>query len=272
MTPGFGSQCSIQLSYGRRRGCIVWRMLGAMLPSQGVSKQLHQPNQATQPIQAREPTKPTDITPCARYQAYVMRDMKIILGIGNPGAEYALTRHNVGFMMLDRIALQHGLTWNKQAKWQAQVTTWSMAPGDDKVLLVKPQTYVNLSGRSLQAAMAFYQTKPEDILVVVDDIHIPLGALRLRAEGSAGGHNGLKHIQQHIGKTYPRLRFGIGQPAHDQIDWVLGKFSADEEPDLISGLQRAQQQTEAWLQDGMQAAQSFNGPLPKPKPIPRAHS
>jgi PTH1 family peptidyl-tRNA hydrolase len=186
-----------------------------------------------------------------------------MLGIGNPGAEYEATRHNCGFMVLDELARRHRLeSWQK--KWNALVCSWSNPSEDiDKVLLVKPLTRVNGSGEVVQAVMAFYQLAPADVLVIVDDINLELGHLRLRASGSAGGHNGLKDIEERIGQVYPRLRMGIGKPpsAEQQADYVLDRFTPDETAAATAMVAKAADCAEAWLRQGTEIACRFNGPL-----------
>ena len=191
--------------------------------------------------------------------------MRVILGIGNPGPSYEKTRHNCGFLLIDELARRHGLSgWSK--RWNAQICEWH-APttlGGERVVLVKPQTFVNLSGESAQAILAFYKIPPHDLLVAVDDIHLPLGHLRLRPNGSAGGHNGLKDLENRIGQQYPRLRLGIGSPAHDQIDHVLGTFTSDERLLLHTMLAKAADCAEGWLREGVAIACRFNGPTTPP--------
>ena len=197
--------------------------------------------------------------------------MRVICGIGNPGAQYAMTRHNAGFMIVDMLATRYGLSFEKHKKWQAQVAEWRLPAelGEGRALLLKPQTYVNESGRSLQPCMTFHKVLPAEVLVAVDDIHLPLASLRLRVNGSAGGHNGLKDIEARIGREYPRLRFGIGAPGIDQIGHVLGAFSTDERDDLQAGLSKACDCVERWLAEGPEAAMRFNGPLHPPQPQPK---
>ena len=196
--------------------------------------------------------------------------MRVVLGIGNPGPTYDQTRHNCGFMVLDALARRHRLEgWSK--RWSAKVCDWRLPEslGAERALLLKPQTFVNVSGESAQAALAFHKLAPTDLLVVVDDINLPLGHLRLRAEGSAGGHNGLKDIEARIGKAYPRLRVGIGSPAQDQVDHVLGRFTAAEQSDVTVMINVAADCVEAWLKDGITVACRFNGPT-QPKTVPVA--
>ena len=206
--------------------------------------------------------------------------MQVILGIGNPGREYAATRHNIGFMVVDELARRAGLfSFERQKKWKTEIGEWRRGHGggggggDGKVLLLKPQTYVNLSGTTAQAALAFHKLKPEALLVVVDDLNLPLGTLRLRGDGSSGGHNGLKDIEARLGKGYPRLRIGIGGHQGDQIGHVLGSFAPDEQDDVRLAITKAADCCERWLDAGLQAAMQMNGPLhpppPKPKPEPK---
>lgn len=189
--------------------------------------------------------------------------MRVILGIGNPGAEYDGTRHNAGFATLAEFARRQGINdWSR--RWDARVAEW-LAPaelGGGKVLLIKPQTYVNLSGGPAQAALAFYKLMPADLLVVVDDLNLPLGQLRLRGEGSAGGHNGLKDIEARIGKAYPRLRLGIGPlPVEaDQVGWVLGRYAPEERTVAEVMTARAVDAISGWLREGITAACSVNRP------------
>jgi peptidyl-tRNA hydrolase, PTH1 family len=199
--------------------------------------------------------------------------MRVVLGIGNPGPTYAKTRHNCGFLVLDALAKRHGLSaW--QRRWNAEVCDWRLPEslGGDRALLLKPQTFVNLSGESAQAALAFHKIPPAEMLVVVDDINLPLGTLRLRPDGSAGGHNGLKDIEARIGKAYPRLRLGIGRPANDQVDHVLGTFTDAERDDLNAMIGKAMDCIEGWLKEGVAIACRFNGPARLPEPPPKPPS
>lgn len=161
---------------------------------------------------------------------------KLIAGLGNPGPSYAATRHNVGFMLLDRMALAQGAAFQSMPKWQAH-----MSKLPDGTWLIKPQTFMNLSGRALQQVMAYYKLEPSDLLVVYDDVSLPLGTLRFRQKGSAGGHNGIKSIIQHLGtQEFPRLKIGIGEAGDGSMTGhVLGKFSPDEAPILENTLASA---------------------------------
>lgn len=189
-----------------------------------------------------------------------------ILGIGNPGAEYALTRHNIGWMVLDVLAAQHGVRFEREKKWRTDLALWRRTSGD-RVLLLKPQTYVNLSGETAQAVCAFHRIPPQRLLVVVDDLNLRLGDIRVRERGSSGGHNGLKDIEARLGQEYPRLRLGIGAPQGEQIAHVLGAFAPQEQVDLRALLAKAVACCCAWLDGGVAAAQHFNGPLHPPAPV-----
>ena len=159
---------------------------------------------------------------------------RLIVGLGNPGREYADTRHNVGFMILDHLAASARAAFRAEKKWQAQVAT----TGD--VWLCKPQTFMNLSGESVSALGHFYKIEPSQVLVVLDDMALPLGRLRLRENGSAGGHNGLQSVLEHFGtQSIARLRVGIGAAAGEATGHVLGRFALAERPALDEALTRA---------------------------------
>jgi PTH1 family peptidyl-tRNA hydrolase len=163
--------------------------------------------------------------------------LRLLVGLGNPGREYAGTRHNVGFMVLDRIADAAGARFRADRKWQAEVAT----TGD--LILCKPQTYMNLSGESVGAIARFHKIEPTSVLVVLDDMALPLGRLRIRERGSAGGHNGLRSILDHLGaQAVPRLRVGIGSAEPGAATGhVLGRFAVDERPLVEQALDRAVQ-------------------------------
>lgn len=192
--------------------------------------------------------------------------MKVILGLGNPGREYEQTRHNVGWWVLDHLAD----VWHFDAKgWKkdGEALTNTGVVGGLKVRLVKPLTYMNLSGQVLRPYLKrpFWAAKT-DLLVVVDEVAIPLGTYRLRARGSAGGHNGLKSIEHHL-KTqeYPRLRIGIRPEderriGSDLAEFVLGRFGSDERPAVLELMPTMVQLVELWLKEGAEAAMNrFNG-------------
>lgn len=162
--------------------------------------------------------------------------LQLVVGLGNPGDNYAKTRHNVGFMALDRLAAAAGASFRQQAKLHGLMA--EVGQGASRLRLLKPQTYMNDSGRSIRAALDWFSLRPQQLLVVVDDMDLPLGRLRLRAAGSAGGHNGLRSTITHLGtQDFPRLRIGIGAPAVDPserrartVGHVLGRFAPAEQP------------------------------------------
>lgn len=175
--------------------------------------------------------------------------MKIIAGLGNPTDQYKGTRHNVGFMAIDRIAKENHIVIN-QHKFKAMVGLGFI--GGERVLLVKPLTYMNLSGESIRPAVDFYKVDMEDILVIYDDISLDPGMVRIRKKGSAGGHNGMKSIIKHLGgDTFPRIRVGIGgerHPGMDLADYVLGHFSKEEQELLDTALDNVTKAAELIVQ------------------------
>ncbi|MDQ0495968.1 aminoacyl-tRNA hydrolase [Paenibacillus brasilensis] len=161
--------------------------------------------------------------------------MKWIVGLGNPGPQYEKTRHNVGFMALDGLASRHNIQIN-QSKCKALIGEGHI--GGVKTVLIKPMTYMNLSGESLRAYMDYYKADLEDLIVVYDDLDTEVGKIRLRYQGSAGGHNGIKSIIQHTGtQSFNRIRMGISrpEPGHAIVDYVLGTFPKKEK-DLLTGM------------------------------------
>ncbi len=184
----------------------------------------------------------------------------LIVGLGNPGREYADNRHNIGFMCLDRLASRHGLRFTR-LQTGAMVTTGRI--GGRSVVLAKPQRFMNLSGRPTAALVNFYQIDTaRDMLVVYDELDLPLGTLRLKPEGSSGGHRGMQSIIDQLGtRQFPRLRIGIGRPPGrmDPADFVLQPFTRDEHAVLPDIYDAAQKAIERWLQDGLDAAMNeFN--------------
>lgn len=169
-------------------------------------------------------------------------DLQLLVGLGNPGPRYAETRHNVGFMALERMAAAASTSFRSQTRLQGLVA--EIGHGEERLRLLMPQTYMNESGRSIRAALDWYRFDASQLLVLVDDMDLPLGRLRLRASGSAGGHNGLKSAIQHLGTTeFARLRIGIGAPADNPaerrartLSHVLGRFQPEERPVLESVL------------------------------------
>lgn len=168
--------------------------------------------------------------------------LRLVIGLGNPGVKYAGTRHNVGFMALERLAAAAGSSFRNQARLQGLLA--EVGSGEQRLRLLMPQTFMNESGRAIRAALDWFGLQPQELLVVVDDMDLPLGKLRLRASGSAGGHNGLRSTISHLGtQEFPRLRIGIGAPADNPVErkartigHVLGRFSPDEQPLLAQVL------------------------------------
>ncbi|MBM4068748.1 MAG: aminoacyl-tRNA hydrolase [Planctomycetes bacterium] len=186
--------------------------------------------------------------------------MKIVVGLGNPGRRYARTRHNVGFDVVDSLAESPAVS-GFQSRFLAEVAEWPEA--SEKVLLVKPQTFMNLSGQAVRAILDFYQLPPEEILVVCDDINLPLGKLRFRARGTHGGHNGLRDIQSHLGTTeFSRLRIGVGTADNDEtIDHVLGRFRPVEQAVIDDAVQLAAQAIAFWVKHGIEKTMNeYNNP------------
>ena len=183
------------------------------------------------------------------------RPIRLIAGLGNPGPEYAATRHNIGFMVVDQLAAQFGSAWEKSAKWD----TLSAKCG--AVLLVKPLSFMNRSGYPLLAVAQFYKIDPQQILVVLDDFALPLGRLRLRERGASGGHNGLESIITQFGtEEIPRLRIGIGAAPHEgSTDYVLSRFFDEEKPIVRSTIDRAVQALKSAIDNGVVSAMNtFN--------------
>jgi peptidyl-tRNA hydrolase, PTH1 family len=194
--------------------------------------------------------------------------MRLIVGLGNPGREYVQTRHNIGFEVVDALAMRLGFVaspseFDRTARSQFDGLALSGSAGQEKVLLLKPMTYMNLSGRSVQAAMAFHKLSPDDIMVVLDDLALPVGKLRIRSSGSSGGHNGLKDIERALGTNqYPRMRIGIDAPPAFIAgrDYVLQKFSAEQRVLLEPAIGRACGALVMWIDRGISPAMNqFNG-------------
>jgi PTH1 family peptidyl-tRNA hydrolase len=190
-----------------------------------------------------------------------MENLYLIVGLGNPGAEYARTRHNAGFLVADRLAERWQAGWSYEKKFNARLA--SAQKSGRRVLLCEPQTYMNSSGEAVRAVMAFHRVPLPGLLVVVDDADLPLGELRLRPGGSSGGHHGLESVEQHLGtREYARLRIGIGRQsgAREITSYVLGRFSSTEAALADKVVTVASDQAETWLEAGIQKAMSqFNG-------------
>jgi peptidyl-tRNA hydrolase, PTH1 family len=190
-----------------------------------------------------------------------MESLHLIVGLGNPGAEYAKTRHNAGWLLVERLALRWRVDWKRERRFNAQMARAERHDRD--VLLCQPQTFMNASGETVGAVVNFYRLPRARILVAVDDADLPLGEIRLRAGGSSGGHHGLESIEQHLGaREFARLRLGIGRRdgAREITDYVLSRFDRVEAALMEKVLDRAASQVECWLNDGMEKAMNqFNG-------------
>ena len=184
----------------------------------------------------------------------------LVVGLGNPGAKYESTRHNMGFLVVDKLAQNEKLKFNK-LRFKAWTATWEV--GGEKVLLMKPQTYMNLSGEAVGQAARFYKIPADHVLAISDDIALPAGKLRIRAGGSAGGHNGLKNIIQHLGTDrFPRIKVGVGSPQqaeHDIADWVTGKPMGEDQKVIIEALDKAVAAIPVLIEQGVDRAMNrFN--------------
>ncbi len=182
--------------------------------------------------------------------------MKAIVGLGNPGAEYQATRHNVGFAVVDFLARR----WNVRLKSWKSVAALAVV-SDRDVLLAEPKTFMNASGEAVARITAFHKIESDDLLVVVDEAQLPLGRLRLRRAGSAGGHNGLKSIIEHLGPDFPRLRIGIGlgDPRWDLVDHVLSSFENNERATASEAIARSADAVEVFVEEGIGPAMNrFN--------------
>lgn len=175
--------------------------------------------------------------------------MKLVIGLGNPGKRYDKTRHNVGFEVIDSLA-KSPLASGFKSSFDAEIA--ELMEGSEKVLLVKPQTFMNLSGRSVRKIVDFYDLEMEDLIVICDDVNLPLGQLRGRKKGSHGGHNGLRDIQNHLGTNeYSRLRLGVDAPGEDMVDHVLGRFRASEQMVIEDAVLECAQAVVVWIHQGM---------------------
>jgi len=190
-----------------------------------------------------------------------MESVHLIVGLGNLGAEYAKTRHNAGFLLVEKLAARWKLDWTNERKFEARIAR--TAGTAKRALLCQPQTFMNLSGEAVGALTKFYQLPLQQLLVVVDDADLPFGEIRLRAGGSSGGHHGLESIEQHVSsRQFARLRIGIGRKddVREITDFVLGRFGSAENALLEKVLDRASDQVECWLDNGIEKAMNqFNG-------------
>jgi PTH1 family peptidyl-tRNA hydrolase len=174
--------------------------------------------------------------------------MKLIVGFGNPGSQYENTRHNIGFKVIDELSRR----WNVPLTQSKFKGIYAIAhKSREKVILLKPLTYMNLSGESIEALMDYYDIELEDLVVIYDDLDLPVGKIRLRQKGSAGGHNGVKSTISHVGtQIFNRIRIGIDRPTNGMSvpDYVLSRFSTAEQPDLTDAVQRSADACENWLE------------------------
>ncbi len=195
--------------------------------------------------------------------------MKVVVGLGNPGGKYAGTRHNIGFMVVDYLA-ESPRAGRFQARFQGLVA--ELNEDGEKILLVKPETFMNLSGRCVREVLEFYKVPVDGLLVVCDDINLPLGKLRLRARGSDGGQKGLRDIQNHLAtQEYARLRIGVDAPGQaDAADHVLSRFRPTERPVIEDAISKAAEAVMYWVRQGTEAAMNkYNaGPERPKKPKP----
>ena len=181
----------------------------------------------------------------------------LVVFLGNPGPKYASTRHNAGFMVAEAFEKKHGVRINR-LKFNALTALSGI--GGEKVLLMKPQTFMNLSGRAVKPASDFYKIPPERILVISDDVSLPLGVLRIRRKGSAGGHNGLKDIIEKCGEDFPRLKIGVGSPQspdYEMADWVLSSLKNSDAETMASAAVRAADAVSSIITGGIEGAMNI---------------
>jgi peptidyl-tRNA hydrolase, PTH1 family len=195
--------------------------------------------------------------------------MKIVVGLGNPGREYAATRHNIGFMVINELARRANAGGVKK-RFRSEIAEGQLR--GEKLVLVAPQTYMNLSGHAVREAINWYHTPLEDVLVVFDDMDLPFGQLRIRPSGTAGGHNGLKSIIEQLGTTeFPRLRAGISRGRSAAHSHVLSRFSPEEEKALPELIRSVADAIELWITDGTTAVMNqINRKVAPPEPSPAA--
>lgn len=177
--------------------------------------------------------------------------MKIIVGLGNPGPEYKNTRHNIGYMVVEELAARYPVE-KQESKFDALIGTVRIK--GEKILLVKPLTYMNLSGQAVQPLLHWHKLDLQNLMVVVDDMDLPLGTIRIRAAGGSGGHNGIKSIMERLATpNFARTRLGIGRPeGRAAVDWVLGRFGAGEKETLEQVVKQAADAMEKWITSGLE--------------------
>ena len=193
-----------------------------------------------------------------------MENVFLIVGLGNPGPEYARTRHNAGFQLVERLASRWKCDWANERKFRARLARTEL--GGRRILLCEPQTFMNLSGEAVGAVGDFYQLPLVQLLVAADDADLPVGTLRLRPGGSSGGHHGLESIEQHLAsREFARLKIGIGRQENlrEITNHVLGKFDSAEAELMEKVLDRAVRQVEIWLEAGTEKAMQLNGNVEK---------
>lgn len=194
-----------------------------------------------------------------------MENLFLIVGLGNPGKEYARTRHNAGFLLVERLADNWKAIWTAEKKFNARLAR--AGEQGQKFILCEPQTFMNASGEAVKAIADFFRIPPEQILIAVDDADLPFGEIRLRGSGSSGGHHGLESIEEHLGtRDFPRLRIGIGRKdgSRQITNYVLGQFGKDDAMLLEKVLVQAVKQAECWASDGIaKAMNQFNGAINK---------
>ena len=178
--------------------------------------------------------------------------MKVIVGLGNPGPRYKDTRHNVGFQTLEELARRHPVQ-RQESRFDAIIAHLQIK--QEKVFLLKPLTYMNLSGKAVRALIAYYKIDLKDIIVIYDDMDLPVGNLRIRSAGGTGGHRGMTSLVENLGtREFARIRIGIGRPPHEAIDWVLGRFSPEEKPLISNAVARAADAVETWIANRIEKA------------------
>ena len=181
-----------------------------------------------------------------------MADLRLVAGLGNPGSQYLETRHNAGFMVIDCLAGRSEVILEGSKSWNCKLGKWG------SVLLVKPLCYMNRSGEVIGPLARYFKIQPEEILVVVDDVALPLGRLRVRPSGSDGGHNGLRSISEHLGEMFMRLRVGVGSPGtEDLVDHVLGEFDPSERAIAAKAVERAAEAVEHISRNGIISAMNI---------------
>jgi len=178
--------------------------------------------------------------------------MKMLVGLGNPGKKYSHTRHNIGFKVLEELARRHQIE-KEESRYDAIVG--HLRINQEKLLLVKPLTFMNLSGKAVRPLFNWFKLELSELLVVYDDMDLPPGTVRIRASGGTGGHKGMQSICESLGsRDFPRIRIGIGRPPGGAIDWVLGEFSESEKPLMQEAVEKAASAIECWVKSGIDAS------------------